>query len=129
ESWDATLAAQKLLSCVYRIRERSGFGAGIGHVAEVLTGGASEKVKKWGHDQLSTYGIGKEHTRPQWSAIGRELVRLGLLRQNAERFNVLELTEEGRSALKTRRTILLTRQTTPKGPPVKRSGTIECDEE
>jgi ATP-dependent DNA helicase RecQ len=128
ESWDATTAAQKFISCVYRIREKSGFGVGVGHVAEVLTGGQSEKILKWGHDSLSTYSIGKEHSRQEWTGIGRELVRLGLLRQNAERFNVLELTEDGRTALKTRRQILLTRAMTAPELSTTRAGTIECDE-
>ena len=48
---------------------------------EVLTGADTEKIRRWGHEQLSTYGIGKEHSRPEWAAIGRELVRLGYLRQ------------------------------------------------
>src|SRR5439155_1388660 len=81
ETWDGTLAAQKFLSCVYRIREKSGFGVGIQHVVEVLCGAETEKVRKWRHDTLSTYGIGQEHSRVEWAAIGRELVRLGCLRQ------------------------------------------------
>jgi ATP-dependent DNA helicase RecQ len=85
-------------------------------VAEVLTGGQSEKILKWGHNSLSTYSIGKEHSRQEWTGIGRELVRLGLLRQNAERFNVLELTEDGRTALKARRQVLLTRAMTVAEP-------------
>ena len=73
--------------------------SGLNHVVEVLTGADTEKIRKWGHEQLSTYGIGKEHSRPEWPAIGRELVRLGYLRQTAEKFSVLELTDEGRAAL------------------------------
>jgi ATP-dependent DNA helicase RecQ len=80
-TFDGTLAAQKFLSCVYRIREKSGFGVGLNHVVEVLTGADTEKIRKWNHAQLSTYGIGKEHSRAEWAAIGRELVRLGFLRQ------------------------------------------------
>ncbi|MDB6041255.1 MAG: recQ 1 [Verrucomicrobiales bacterium] len=128
ETWDGTLAAQKLLSCVYRIQEKGSFSVGMAHVVEVLTGAATEKIRKWGHDTLSTYGIGKEHNRADWGAIGRELVRLGFLRQNADRFNVLELTPDGRAALKTRQKITLTR---PMKAPVQtkdRAGDIECDE-
>ena len=47
-----------------------------------------------GHHELSTYGIGDEHSRPQWQAIGRELVRLGFVRQDAGKFSTLELTDE-----------------------------------
>jgi ATP-dependent DNA helicase RecQ len=83
---------------------------------------------KWGHDRVSTYGIGKEHSRTEWQAIGRELVRLGLLRQTAEKFSTIELTDEGRDALRTRRAITLTR---PMEMPVsrdRRDGDIVCDE-
>jgi ATP-dependent DNA helicase RecQ len=127
-TFDGTLAAQKLLSCVYRIRERSGFGVGLNHVVEVLTGAISEKVMRWGHEQISTYGIGKEHTRPEWGAIGRELVRLGCLRQNAEKFNVLELTPEGLATLKQRRKVTLTKPVAAPRPTTERAGTIACDE-
>ncbi|HEX7861398.1 MAG TPA: DNA helicase RecQ [Verrucomicrobiae bacterium] len=102
ETWDGTVAAQKFLSCVYRIQERSGFGVGIAHVIEVLSGANTEKVRKFGHETLSTYGIGKEHSREEWGSIGRELVRRGLLKQDAARFNALQLTPEGRAALRSR---------------------------
>lgn len=127
QTWDGTLAAQKFLSCVYRIQEKSRFGVGINHVVEVLSGADTEKIRKWGHHELSTYGIGKEHSRAEWSAIGRELVRFGLLNQNAEKFNILELTNEGRAALKTRQKITLTRAVI--AAEKKHSvGEIACDE-
>jgi ATP-dependent DNA helicase RecQ len=127
ETWDGTLAAQKFLSCVYRIKEKGGFGVGVTHVVEVLSGANTDKIRSWQHDKLSTYGIGKEHSRAEWSAIGRELVRLGLLRQNAEKFNILELTDEGRAVLKTRQKITLTRAMA-KSEPSHRVGEISCDE-
>ena len=127
-TWDGTLAAQKFLSCVYRIREKSRFGVGIQHVVEVLCGADTDKVRKFGHHTLSTYDIGGEHTRAEWAAIGRELVRLGLLNQNAEKFNIVELTEAGRAALKSRQKITLTRPVVPAGPAKHRAGEIACDE-
>ena len=128
QTFDGTLAAQKFLSCVYRIREKQRFGVGLNHVVEVLTGADTEKVRKWGHEQLSTYGIGKEHNRPEWSAIGRELVRLGYLRQTTEKFSVLELTNEGLAALKQRTKITLTKPVTAPETKVHRVGEIACDE-
>jgi len=127
-TFDGTLAAQKFLSCVYRIRERSRFGVGLNHVIEVLTGADTEKIRRWGHEQLSTYGIGSEHTRSEWGAIGRELVRLGLLRQTAEQFSILELTAEGRAALKERRRVTLTKPVSAPEPKAHRAGEIACDE-
>lgn len=107
-SYDGTVVAQKFLSCVYRIIQKSGFSVGMNHVVEVLTGADTEKVRRWGHQELSTYGIGKEHHRRVWSAIGRELLRLGLLSQDSSKFNTLELTQAGRRALTDRQLIMLT---------------------
>jgi len=127
-TWDGTLAAQKFLSCVYRIRELSGFGVGIQHVVEVLCGAETEKIRKFGHQKLSTYNIGGEHTRSEWGSIGRELARLGLLFQNAEKFNIVELTDAGRAALKARQKITLTKPVVPTQPGQQRAGEIACDE-
>ena len=127
ETFDGTLAAQKILSCVYRIRQHSHFGVGMNHVVEVLTGADTEKVRKWGHHQLSTYNIGREHDRREWQSIGRELTRLGLLSQSNEKFSTLELTDEGMAVLKERKPVTLTR-------PMKmvkaahQAGEIACDE-
>ena len=131
ETFDGTLATQKFLSCVYRLRQASRFGVGLNHVIEVLTGGASEKVMKWGHDKISTYGIGKEHSRAEWAALGREIIRLGYCLQSAEKFSTLELTAEGLELLRSRRAVTLTR---PPPEPEKdrdrtgRVGDITCDE-
>jgi len=128
ETFDGTIPAQKLLSCVYRIREKSGFAVGLNHVVEVLTGAESEKVLKWGHNQLSTYGIGTELHRLAWAAIGRELVRLGYLEQSAARFNVLELTTAGLAVLKARTPITLTKPATASAKKARQVGDIACDE-
>jgi ATP-dependent DNA helicase RecQ len=112
ESFDGTVPAQKLLSCVYRIRQRSGFDVGLNHVIAVLIGSDHSKVRQHGHEQLSTYGIGREHHRTEWAAMARELVRLGLLCQNPERFNTLAITEDGIAALRDRRSITLSRPLT-----------------
>ncbi len=127
-TFDGTLAAQKFLSCVFRIREKNGFGVGLNHVVEVLTGADTEKIRKWGDEKLSTFGIGKEHSRPEWAAIGRELIRLGFVRQTAEKFSVLELTNEGRAVLKERKKITLTKPVTAPETQTRHFGEISCDE-
>jgi ATP-dependent DNA helicase RecQ len=109
ERIDGTLAGQKFLSCVLRIHQKSGFGVGLHHVVDVLCGSDTEKVRKWGHETLSTYGIGGEHSRAEWAHFARELMRLGLLHQNTAQFNVLEVTPTGREFLKTRARIEVTR--------------------
>ncbi len=127
-TFDGTTVAQKFLSCVYRIREKSGFGVGLNHVVEVLTGADTEKIRRWDHEKLSTYGIGREHGRAEWAVIGRELARLGFLRQTTEKFSVLELTAEGRKALTERRQIMLTKPATAPETAGRRAGEIACDE-
>lgn len=132
ETFDGTMAAQKFLSCVYRLRQASRFGVGLNHIVEVLTGADTEKIRKWGHDQVSTYGIGKEHSRPEWLSLGRELIRLGYCSQSAEKFSIVELTGEGMEVLRSRQPVKLTRPvaTPEKTARVKskRAGEIECDE-
>ena len=127
-TWDGTLAAQKFLSCVYRIREKSDFGVGMNHIIEVLTGADTEKARKFGHHELSTYNIGGEHHRAEWGAIGRELVRLGFLFQNTEKFSTIEITDAGHAALKSRQKVTLTKPVAPTEPQKHRAGEIACDE-
>jgi len=128
ESYNATTQAQKLLSCVYRVRQGGRFGVGMNHLIEILTGADTEKIRRWGHEQLSTYGIGKELSRSEWSAIGREILRSGLLEQEAGQFPVIALTDAGLDALKSRRVISLTKPMVSKKTIVPRAGEIECDE-
>ncbi len=132
ESFDGTLVAQKFLSCVFRIQQASRFGTGLNHVVEVLTGAQTEKITRWGHDRLTTYGIGKELTRSQWGVIGRELLRLGHLALATGEYATVELTEQGRALLRARTPITLTKPPadTPKSRRVitRREGDIACDE-
>ena len=129
-TYDGTTLAQKFLSCVYRIRQASGFGTGLNHVVEVLTGAETDKVRRWNHHKLTTYGIGAELTRPEWAPIGRELLRLGYLVQSGGEFPILEISATGLEALRSRRIIMLTKPLAqPKSKrPARRAGEIECDE-
>jgi ATP-dependent DNA helicase RecQ len=96
KTFDGTEAARKLLSCVYRTGER--FGAG--HVIDVLLGQATEKVAKFGHDKISTFGIGKAFSRDEWRAIVRQLVAMGLLVVDVEGHGALGLAEKCRPVLR-----------------------------
>ena len=95
-TFDGTEAAQKLLSCVYRTGER--FGAG--HVIDVLRGDANDKVTKFGHDKLSTFGIGGNFSRDEWRAVVRQLVAMGYLWVDVEGHGSLGLTEKCRPVLR-----------------------------
>jgi len=96
---DATINAQKLLSCVYRIREASGFALGITHAIDVILGEDNDKIYRYGHASLSTYGIGKDTDRQTWRHIADELIRQQYIEQDAARYNVVSLTPKGRTAL------------------------------
>ena len=131
ESCDATKEAQKLLSCIFRIRQKSNFGTGLNHVVEVLAGANTEKIRKWYHDQLSTYGIGKETPREEWSALGRQLIRLGYIDTSPDTYQTLTLSKQGLAALMNRTPIFLTcapGSSVNKSNGGTRSGSIACDE-
>ncbi len=98
---DITIPAQKFLSCVKRADEK--FGAG--HIADILLGSKNEKVLRWEHDKLSTYGIGTDLTKKQWMHLARQLVQLGYLNQEGE-FHTLSLSVKALDALKTRKKIM-----------------------
>ncbi len=95
-TWNATEAARKLLSCVYRTGQR--FGAA--HVIDVLLGKTTEKITQYGHDRLSTFGLGTGRSAEQWRSVIRQCVVRGLLRADVERFGALVLTEPSRPLLR-----------------------------
>ncbi len=97
--WDATDAARKALSCIYRFHQQSGYGYGAGHLIDVLRGKTTDKVTQRGHERLSTFGIGAEITEQAWRGVLRQLVALGHVRSTGE-FNTLDLTDSARAVLK-----------------------------
>jgi ATP-dependent DNA helicase RecQ len=128
ETYDGTLDAQKFLSCLYRVRQQSGFDFGLNQIAEVLTGADTESVRKWNHQVISTYGIGRERSRAEWKAIGRQLVRLGFARQATDKFSVLSLSPEGAALLKHRHQVQLSKPVAAPAQAVPKVGEIACDE-
>jgi len=102
-TWDGSQAAQKALSCVYRTGQR--FGAG--HVIDVLRGQSRDKVLRFNHDRLSTFGIGSEFSDAQWRSIIRQLVVRRYLSVDHGGFGALQLTEASRSLLRGETTLLL----------------------
>ena len=95
-TWDATVATQKALSCVYRTGER--FGAQ--YVIDVLSGKDDARIVDNGHDRLSTFGIGTEHTAIAWRGIFRQLIAHGFLASDAEGYGVLQLMPKAWPLLK-----------------------------
>ncbi len=129
ETFDGTIPAQKFLSCVHRVHTKSGFGFGLNHIIEILTGADTQAIRQRHHDELSTYGIGRDLKRNAWQAIGRELLRLGLIECAPGKFATLTLTQAGLDALRQRTPITLTKQIDIADNTRKaHAGAIECDE-
>lgn len=109
-TWDATVAVQKALSCAYRTGQQ--FGAG--HLIDVLRGTLTTRVEQWKHEQISTFGIGKDLTVKTWRAVFRQIIALGLLTTDNEGYGSLCLTEASRPVLKGQQKIFLRQQSEPK---------------
>jgi ATP-dependent DNA helicase RecQ len=105
ETWDATLAAQKALSAIYRTGQR--FGAV--HLIDVLRGRQGERVQRWGHDRLAVFGVGEELDDAAWRGVFRQLVALGYARVDHDAFGALKLTEASRAVLRGERRVEMRR--------------------
>jgi ATP-dependent DNA helicase RecQ len=105
EQFDATEVARKILSCVYRVGQRFG----IKHVVDVLRGAENEGIRKFNHEQLTTYGIGQEYSHAQWMSFTRQLIHRGYLVQDIAAFSVLKFTPRALKLLRGEETIELAR--------------------
>jgi ATP-dependent DNA helicase RecQ len=103
ETWDGTIAAQKALSCVYRTGQRFG----IAYLCDVLIGKSNERIRHCRHDQISTFGVGKELNKNQWRLVFQQLIATGLLAVDIAGHGGLSLTPESRSVLKGERAVVL----------------------
>ncbi|MFV9616329.1 MAG: DNA helicase RecQ [Gammaproteobacteria bacterium] len=106
ETWDASIAAQKALSCVHRTGQRFG----VTYLADVLTGKSNQRIIQFGHDNLSVYGIGNEYDVKQWRNIFRQLISRNLLAVDVEGHGSLRLTEACRSVLRGDEPLLLRKE-------------------
>jgi ATP-dependent DNA helicase RecQ len=127
DRYNATQDAQKILSCVYRVGQR--FGAK--HVIDVLRGSSSQRITDLRHDQLSTYGIGKDQSTDNWSSLIRQLIHRGFINQDVANYSVLKLTESARPVLRGEDQLELTRprvKATTKKAVKKRAIDLDYDE-
>lgn len=106
ETWDATVAAQKALSCVHRTGQRFG----VTYLTDVLLGKSNERIKNFGHDQLGVFGIGKELDAKQWRNLFRQLIARNLLTVDVKGHGSLLLHENCRGVLKGEETLHLRKQ-------------------
>jgi len=102
-TFDGTVAAQKALSCAYRTGQRFG----VGYLIEVLLGKPDERMERFGHDKISTFGIGTEYQKNEWQSIFRQLVALNLLTVDGSEYGGLKMTSQGQAFLKQRETLRL----------------------
>ncbi|MFC5125994.1 DNA helicase RecQ [Pseudoclavibacter helvolus] len=115
DSWDGTIPAQKLLSTVLRLdRERNGQAFGAGQLIDILTGKTTDKITQWKHDELSTFGIGKDLGDTEWRGVIRQLLAAGVLAVRGE-YGVLALTSEAALVLRGERQLMF-RKEPPKAP-------------
>jgi len=110
DTWDGTEAAQKALSCAYRTGQRFG----VNHLIDVLRGGDTDKVRQFGHDRVSTYGVGVDLDANQWRSVFRQLVARGYLWVDMEHYGALKLSESCRGLLRGEDRIELRRDVTEK---------------
>jgi len=94
--YDGLLDAQKALSVVARVGQRFG----LGYVVEVLRGANNQRIREYGHDKLTVYGIGKEQSNEHWTSVLRQLIHLGMIMQNIAMHSALQLTEAARPVLR-----------------------------
>ncbi|WP_374639329.1 DNA helicase RecQ [Hydrogenophaga sp.] len=111
---DATESARKLLSCIYRVQQSSGSAFGAGHIMDILRGKRTDKVAQYGHDQLSTFGIGADLNESQWRALLRHLIAREAIRVDDAPYNTLHLAEAARPILRGESQVWL-REATAKG--------------
>lgn len=110
ELFDGTVAVLKALSCIYKTGERFGQA----YIVEVLLGGADQRIAQFGHDQISTFGIGKEHDSRTWRSILRQMIALRLVDVDLDGHGGLSISEAGRGFLRERPTLMLRVPTRPK---------------
>ena len=108
--WDATDAARKMLSCIYRVQQASGISFGAGHVMDILRGKATDKVAQYAHDKLSTFGIGADLAEAQWRGVLRQLIAKNMVRVDSEAFSTLELLPDARAVLRGEVSLMLREQ-------------------
>ena len=105
--WDGTDAARKLLSTIYRIDQMNGMRFGAGHLMDIVRGKVTDKVTQYGHESLSTFGIGSGFSELQLRGVLRQLIAIGAVAVDGQAFNTLQLTAQSRAVLKGEMAVLL----------------------
>lgn len=109
ETWDGTEVAQKALSCVYRTGERFG----VGYLVDVLLGKKLERINQFGHNRISTFGIGEELDEKEWKSVFRQLIAIGYLKINMDRYGGFHLSDKCRPVFQNKKKVLLRKDPIP----------------
>jgi ATP-dependent DNA helicase RecQ len=115
ESWDGTVAAQKVLSAVYRLDRERNQRFGAGHVIDILTGKKTPKITQFDHDSLSVFGVGAELSANEWRGVVRQLLARGLLAVQPDH-GTLALTEASAAVLRREREVPMRREPERRAP-------------
>jgi len=110
QAWDGTVAAQKMLSTIYRLWKERGQRYGAGHLIDILRGKQTPRVLEHGHSALTVFGIGQDLSEQAWRSVLRQLLAHSLLMVDQEGYGTLALTDQSRAVLKGERTLLLRRE-------------------
>lgn len=114
QAWDGTVAAQKVLSAVYRLWKERGQRYGAGHIIDILRGKSTDRSRQHGHETLSVFGVGADLSDTAWRGVLRQLLAQDLLAVDHEGFGTLALTEGSRAILKGERQLMLRRESEKK---------------
>lgn len=121
QAWDGTVAAQKMLSTIYRLWRERGQRFGAGHLIDILRGKLTDRVKENQHDGLTVFGVGADLSDQAWRGVLRQLLAHNLVAVDPEGYGTLMLTEASREVLKGERTLMLRRETVSRGPAAHRT--------
>lgn len=111
ETWDGTVAAQKLLSTIYRLWRECGQAFGAAHIIDILRGKETDRVKSNSHQRLSVFGVGSDLGVSEWRSILRQLIALKIIEVQPENYGTLSLTEQSKPVLKGEQVVMLRKDT------------------
>ncbi|NYT58864.1 DNA helicase RecQ [Alcaligenaceae bacterium] len=127
QAWDGTVAAQKILSAVYRLWRERGQRFGAGHLIDILRGKVTERVKQYEHENLTVFGIGNDLSEQAWRGVLRQLLAQSLLAVDHEGYGTLALTEGSRAVLKGEKQLMFRREPEKKSRNGRSAGTRSKD--
>ncbi|RTZ42295.1 DNA helicase RecQ [Candidimonas sp. SYP-B2681] len=114
QAWDGTVAAQKILSAVYRLWRERGQRFGAGHLIDILRGKLTDRIKQYEHETMTVFGIGADLSEQAWRGVLRQLLAQSLLAVDSEGYGTLALTDASREVLKGERTLMFRRESEKK---------------